>query len=431
MKTKLVKITFSFIFSVSVFMSQVQAQQVQIFNAENSSLPHNQITSIAIDAQGNKWFGTFYGEVVKFDDVYWTVYNSTNSGLPGEYQISSIAIDAQDNKWIGTSYTPTGGIGGGLVKFDNTNWTIYKYSNSGLRSNTITAIDIDSLGNKWIGTRNGGVSKFDDVNWTTYLPNFNIYAVKIDGNGNKWVSTINLNYESAVYRLNNTSLSKFTSSNSALLPYDNYVSSIAIDEEGNKWFGIGAGWDRGEGGLAVFDDENWSFYDNKNSGLPNSVYSIAFDKQGNKWFGTSDWSRGALVKFDGTTWTVYNSANSDLPDDYFGSIEIDNLGNIWFTTGNSGVGVFNENGITTGSDDQLANKSDDFLIYPNPANDFITVEGLQSGTLEIFSSAGAIIESSEVQGTPTKVDISNLPVGFYTVRFTTADNITANKFHKK
>ena len=93
------------IFVCSLFTQQL-SQQVRIFNTGNSGLPHNQVTSIAIDAQGNKWFGTFYGEVVKFDNVNWTVYDSTNSGLPGEYRISSIAIDAQDNKWLGASFSP-------------------------------------------------------------------------------------------------------------------------------------------------------------------------------------------------------------------------------------------------------------------------------------------------------------------------------------
>ena len=100
----------------SIFTLQLHAQQVRIFNTENSDLPHNQVTTIAIDVQGNKWVGTSYGEVVKFDNKKWTVYNSTNSGLPGEYRIKSIAIDEQDNKWFGASFAPNLNPGGGLVK---------------------------------------------------------------------------------------------------------------------------------------------------------------------------------------------------------------------------------------------------------------------------------------------------------------------------
>ncbi|MDP4115802.1 MAG: T9SS type A sorting domain-containing protein, partial [Bacteroidota bacterium] len=79
-----------------------------------------------------------------------------NSGLPNNH-IASIAIDGYGNKWIGT-------YGGGLAKFDNTNWTIFNSSNSDLISDKILCLAIDRKGNKWIGTtlcksvyREGGV----------------------------------------------------------------------------------------------------------------------------------------------------------------------------------------------------------------------------------------------------------------------------------
>jgi ligand-binding sensor domain-containing protein len=76
--------------------------------------------------------------------VNWTVYNSSNSGLPYDY-VYAIAIDGQGNKWIGT-------LSGGLAKFDGVNWTVYNTSNSDLPYNDVWAIAIDGQGNKWIGT---------------------------------------------------------------------------------------------------------------------------------------------------------------------------------------------------------------------------------------------------------------------------------------
>jgi ligand-binding sensor domain-containing protein len=35
-------------------------------------------------------------------EVNWTVYNTSNSGLPSNY-VNAIAIDGQGSKWIGTS----------------------------------------------------------------------------------------------------------------------------------------------------------------------------------------------------------------------------------------------------------------------------------------------------------------------------------------
>jgi ligand-binding sensor domain-containing protein len=67
--------------------------------------------------------------------VNWTVYNTSNSGLPKNW-ISSIAIDGKGDKWIGTD-------GGGLVKFDGVRWTVYNTYNSKLPSNHVRAIAID------------------------------------------------------------------------------------------------------------------------------------------------------------------------------------------------------------------------------------------------------------------------------------------------
>jgi len=89
---------------------------------------------------------------VKFDGVNWTVYNTSNSGLPSD-DVTVVAIDKQGNKWIGTWW-------GGLAKFDGVNWTVYNTSNSGLPGDYVLAIAIDSAGNRWIGTYEGGLGVY-------------------------------------------------------------------------------------------------------------------------------------------------------------------------------------------------------------------------------------------------------------------------------
>ena len=92
------------------------------------------------------------GGLVKFDGTNWTVYNTSSSGLPYN-RIACIVIDAEGNKWIGTSE-------GGLAKFDGTNWTVYNTSNSALPSNWIGCIAIDEQENKWISS--GGLTVFNE-----------------------------------------------------------------------------------------------------------------------------------------------------------------------------------------------------------------------------------------------------------------------------
>jgi len=52
-------------------------------------------------------------------------------------------------------------LGGGLASFDGTNWTVYDTSNSGLPHEHVYSIAIDGNGNKWIGT-NGGLAVFNE-----------------------------------------------------------------------------------------------------------------------------------------------------------------------------------------------------------------------------------------------------------------------------
>ncbi len=285
------------------------------YNKINSGLPGNSVYSIAIDEQGTKWFGISGGGVAKFDNTNWTVYNSSNSGLP-DNDVLSISIDSQGNKWFGTLY-------GGVAKFNNFNWTVYNSSNSGLPDNDVLSISIDSQGNKWFGTLYGGVAKFDNTNWTVYnssnsgLPANIVHSIAIDAQGNKWFGT-----NGGAAKFDNINWTVYNSSNSGL-PY-NSVSSIAIDELGNKWFGTYGS------GVAKFDDTNWTVYNSSNSGLPAFyVYSIVIDAQGNKWFGTL---YSGVAKFDNANWTVYNSSNSGLPSNYFNSITLDAQGNKWFGT---------------------------------------------------------------------------------------------------
>ena len=103
------------------------------------------ITTLAGEGN-NVWIGTSGGGLIKIDKTTGipTYYNKANSGLPANY-VSSIAIDGNGTKWIGTFY-------GGLAAFDGTNWTVYNESNSGLPENAVLAIAIDGNGIKWIGT---------------------------------------------------------------------------------------------------------------------------------------------------------------------------------------------------------------------------------------------------------------------------------------
>jgi ligand-binding sensor domain-containing protein len=362
------------------------------YNASNSGIPNdNIVTVVAADMQGNKWIGMLPhwngsafvgGGFAKFDGTIWTVYNTSNSGLP-DNNVTSIAIDDSGNKWIATE--------GGLAKFDGTNWTVYTTSNSGLPSNYLTSILIDGSGNKWIGT-SSGLAKFDGTNWTTYttsnsgLPGNYLTSIFIDGSGNKWIGT-----SSGLAKFDGTNWTTYTTSNSGLP--SNYTSSIAIDSSGNKWIGTSSG-------LAKFDGTSWSVYTTSNLGLPNNyVSSISIDGSGNKWIGTSS----GLAKFDGTSWSVYTTSNLGLPNNYVSSISIDGSGNKWIGT-SSGLAKFDGTNWTTYTISNSGLPSNDLtsIFIDGSGNKWI---GTSSG-LAKFDGTNWTVYNSSNSGLPDNYVIS-------------------------
>jgi ligand-binding sensor domain-containing protein len=67
----------------------------------NSGLPNNNVTSIAIDGQGNLWIGTWGSSVVKFDGVNWTVHSP-----PVQLSLHTLIVviaDREGNIWVGVN----------------------------------------------------------------------------------------------------------------------------------------------------------------------------------------------------------------------------------------------------------------------------------------------------------------------------------------
>ncbi len=279
----------------------------------------SRVNAIAIDNNGVKWVGTD-GGLIRFDDNNWTVYDSNNSGLPG-YYVSSIAIDANGVKWIGTT-NYSSSDGGGLASFDDHNWTVFNKSNSGLPTNWVTAIAIDNNGVKWIGTFWEGLARFDGKSWTVYnksnsdLPHNRVNAIAIDDDDVKWIGT----------GYSDGGLARFDDSNWTIYNPSNPIFTIAIDNSGVKWIGTY--------GLVRFDGSNWTVYKVDNSGLPqNYIESLAIDSDNVVWIGAPNPHEGGITRFDGRNWAGY-SAN--VPANQILSIAIDSDNVKWLGIGTNG-----------------------------------------------------------------------------------------------
>jgi len=274
------------------------------YTSENSGLPNDDIYPVAIDrSQASSalrddaigvWIGTYGDGVVKFDGKEWTTYKSTNSPLIDDL-IRSIAIDKDGNKWIGTLF-------GGIAKFNgDATWAIYTDFNSGLPSNAVYPICFDADNNIWIGTE-GGLAKFDGKDkWEVFdqsnsgLPDNKVYSMKIDGEGIIWIGTVSGGLARFDPRGSDENTSPWTVYNTlnSGLPF-NEVRGIAIDGAGIKWVATYGG------GLARFDE--------KGAGWKNTGYDdlYGFDPSDDKAWTIANIS-GLVRKFD-----IITDADHDL-----------------------------------------------------------------------------------------------------------------------
>ncbi|MBI1288075.1 MAG: T9SS type A sorting domain-containing protein [Flavobacteriales bacterium] len=246
-------------------------------------------------------------------------------------------------------------------------WTVYNTINSDIPNNTVLAIKIDQVGNKWVGSTSG-ISKFDNTEWTTNGTHIHPYTndgIAFESNNHLWLAPsvsqttlCDLNDTCYLYPLPSSSLGVYNgrvvavdssdniwlgggaSELGKVLKYDgstwtlyddteiNIANCIAIDDSQHVWIG-------GGGRVCKFDGNTWTLYP-----VQNSVNDIAIDDNDTKWLATSS----GLVKFD-SVMTTFNTANSDIQSNLVKAVTIDLMGNKWLGT-DYGLAKFNDTSWT-------------------------------------------------------------------------------------
>ena len=312
-----------------VLMNKLSGNKKHFFSC-NCKIPTNNINDCKVDNLGNVWFATMFG-LTKFDGINWTTYNSSNSDLPGDW-LSSLEFDSEGNLWIGTYY-------GALIKYHDGTWDVFYLPTYAY----IWDICIESNGNIWLAANSEGLFLFSNNIFTSYktsnseIPSDWVLAVEVDSKGNKWVGTLG-----GLAKFDNNIWKVYNSSNSSL-PYD-WVKTISIDKQDNIWIGT---WF----GLAVLSGLNWTVYNSSNSGVPgDEITKILFDANNVTWIGTDN----GLAKFTNNSWTSYKLNNDNFGTGWITDIKSDSSNNIW-------VGSWNGLSKFTGSDWLLFNTSNSGL----------------------------------------------------------------------
>ncbi len=299
----------------------------------SDGLHRNAVTGVAMDGDGNMWFGTedpgestylLYGlpAVSKFDGETWTRYGSVREAVEAEYEaIRGTAVendlwmvDTEGRVWV---VFPLG-----VQAFDGTKWTMYEPPNT-LVEQEVTALAVDASGQVWVASRfaygqTGGVSVFDGHEWKQYRTEDGLISpfvsdIAVDRAGNTWFATD--------HGLSRFDGDQWTSYGTADGLAGEIVHQVVVDPAGQVWIAA-------DGGVSVLAEEGWQTLTVADGLSTELVHAIAFEPTGTAWFG--GWG-GAVDRFDGDEWASY-VVDDELPGYSVNAITVDGQGRVWLGT---------------------------------------------------------------------------------------------------
>jgi len=312
--------------------------------ANPSSLSNYEIRSIYEDHLGNIWVGTTYGLnqwIAGTSDFIQYIADADNPGSPSHYVINEISEDPEGNLYICT----LGGLD--ILNRKNSSFTHFphyskaKYS---LNNEFINSIYCDETGLVWIGTEKGGVNKFN-----IYQKQFNYYSAsqedEIRLNHNTinsiqdednllWIGTAGGGINLLNKRTGEIRYFTYDAHRDESLT-NNFISSFCHDENKNFWIGSwGGGFDklvstRGNGSFIHYNH----IPGESNSLINDFVSTIYEDFEGNIWIGTE----GGMDLFLPDKNKFIHVANSPELEEQIsevGCILRTSTGNLWVGTRN-------------------------------------------------------------------------------------------------
>lgn len=192
---------------------------------------------------------------------------------------------------------------------------------AGLASDVVFDLAVANKGTLWAGTLHG-LSRFDGVRWRVPFgaqrgPDAWITSLAYDAAADRlWAGT----YGDGLWVWDGVGWETLRRVDSGLP--DDWITALALDEQGNVWIGTLTA------GLARFDGVAWTYWDVANGALPRDAVSAIATGTGQVWVGLSD---GGLCQVSPSA-RCYRVADSGLAHDDVTALAVAPDGRMWIGT---------------------------------------------------------------------------------------------------
>ena len=254
----------------------------------------------------------------------WSEYSYTSSTISYR-DILSILYENDHSIWFGAKGNE------GLLYNDGYKWNVFDNKNTGIDFDSITSIARDGNGKLWVGWRKG-LASFDGVDWKkiTLFDGLCVTSVVVEGIGNLKVGIKGVDGGLAIFMDNEWTF--YNSSNSDI-PSEN-TNSIVSDQDQVLWTATA------DNGICKLKNTVWEHVSKDIPLLSQDFKCIAAAVDGSIWAGSA---KSQLIHFFDDTYTVFN-AGASKP---INSVLVTANNSVWCAT--SGAGLLKFDGTSWGS----------------------------------------------------------------------------------
>ncbi len=344
-------LVFHFSFFIFHFLSAQQYNFKKYSVADG--LGSSTINHIFQDSRGYIWFATQDGGVSRFNGSEFRNFTKAEGLISNN--VTCIAEDRIGNMWFGTA--------SGASYYNGNKFTNYDGLN-GLSSGTVYGIYAHPQGSVWFACQSGGIAYLKDEKfyWLTQTDSIaprETFCVTKDKSGNIWFGA----YE-GIYRYRNGNISNIIDKKN--FP-DRTFFSVHVSGNNTVWFGS-------TGGDVVMIRP-----DSVLEQLPlppdcknDFIGSIAEDENGNIWLAIDH----GLLKYNGASFKLF-SEQEGISVNTVQAVMCDYEGNIWAGTLSGGVNLLTseafvhfsgKEGLTSKNITAICRKQDDKGLYIGTGN---------------------------------------------------------------